>query len=47
MHPNLSKVYGCVLAPTIVDVTDSTTVPAHLFNPNSYPVVVRQDYMVS
>ena len=30
----------------MVDVVISTMVPAHVFNQNSYPVVIRQDYML-
>ena len=41
IHPNLPEGYGCVLAPTIWDVASSTTLLVHLFNPPSYPVVVR------
>ena len=43
MHPNLPEGYGCILASTIVDVSSSTTVPIHIFNPQSYRVVVKQD----
>ena len=46
MYPNLPKGYGCVLAPTIVDAANSTTVSVYLSNPHSYLVVVRQDSMV-
>ena len=42
MHPNLPEGYDCVLAPMIVDVPTSMTVPVYLFNPHSYPIVVRE-----
>ena len=40
IHSNLQEGYGCVLAPMIVDVAYSTTVPVCLFNPHSYLVVL-------
>ena len=46
MHPNLPEGYGCILASTIVDASSSTTVPICIFNPQSYPVVVKQDSVV-
>ena len=46
MHPNLPEGYGCILASTIVDASSSTTVPIRIFNPQSYPVVVKQDSVV-
>ena len=46
MHPDLPEGYGCILAPMIVDVANSTAVSVYLFNPHSYLVVVRQDFMM-
>ena len=46
MHPNLSEGYGCILASTIVDASSSATVPIRIFNPQSYLVVVKQDFVV-
>ena len=43
MHTNLPEGYGCVLAPSMVDAAIGTMVPVHVFNPNSYLVVIRQD----
>ena len=40
MHPNLPEGYVCVLAPTIGDAANRTTVPVYLFNPHSYPVLL-------
>ena len=41
MPPNLPEGYGCLLAPTVVDVANSTTIPVHIFNPHSNPIVIR------
>ena len=46
MHPNLPEGYGCLLAPAVVDVANSTTIPVCIFNPHSNPVVIRQDSVV-
>ena len=46
MHPNLPEGYGCLLAPTVVDVANTTTIPVHIFNPHSNPIVIRQDSVV-
>ena len=46
MHPNLPEGYGCLLAPTAVDTANTATIPVHIFNPHSNPVVVRQDSVV-
>ena len=46
MHPNLPEGYGCILASTIIDASSSTTVPISIYNPQSYPVVVKQDSVV-
>ena len=46
MHPDLPEGYGCMLASAIVDAVNSTTVPVHIFNPYSYPIIVRQDSVV-
>ena len=46
MHPNLPEGYGCLLAPTVVDVANSTTIPVCIFNPHSNPIVIRQDSVV-
>ena len=46
MYPNLPYEYGCVLAPMIVNVANSTTMSVHLSNLHSYPVVVRKDSIV-
>ena len=46
MHPNLPEGYGCLLAPTVVDAANSTTIPVHIFNPHSNPIVIRQDSVV-
>ena len=47
MHPNLPEGYGCILAPMIVDASSNTTVTVCILNPHSYPIVVRQDSVVS
>ena len=46
MHPSLPGGYGCLLAPTVVDVANTTTIPVHIFNPHSNPIVIRQDSVV-
>ena len=46
MHPSLPEGYGCLLAPTVVDATNTTTIPACIFNPQSNPIVIRQDSVV-
>ena len=46
MHTNLPEGYGCLLAPRVVNVVNSTTVPVHIFNPHSKPIVIRQDSVV-
>ena len=46
MHSNIPQGYGCILAATIVDVANNTNMQVCLFNPHSYPVVVRQDSIV-
>ena len=46
MHPNLPEGYGCLLAPTVVDAANTTTIPVHIFNPHSNPVAIRQDSVV-
>ena len=46
MHPYLPEGYGCMLASTIIDVANSTTVPVCIFNPHSYPIIVRKDSVV-
>ena len=46
MHPNLPKGYGCLLAPTVVDAANSTTIPVCIFNPHSNPIIIRQDSVV-
>ena len=46
MDPNLPEGHGCMLDSMIVDVANSTPVPVHIFNPCSYPVIVRQDSVV-
>ena len=43
MHPSLPVGYGCLLAPTVVDATNTTTIPVHIFNPHSSPIVIKQD----
>ena len=43
MYPNLPEGYGCLLAPTVVDVPNSTTIPVCIFNSHSNPIVIRQD----
>ena len=40
MHPDLSEGYGCVLAPSMVDVASGTMVPVHVFYRQSYLVVI-------
>ena len=34
------------LAPTVVNAANTTTVPVHIFNPNSKPIVIRQDSVI-
>ena len=46
MHPNLPEGYGHLLAPTVVDVANSTTIPVCIFKPHSNPIVIRQDSVV-
>ena len=46
MHPNLPEGYGCLLAPTVVDVANTTKIPVCIFNPHSNPIVIRQDSVV-
>ena len=46
MHPYLPEGYGCLLAPTVVDAANTTTIPVHIFNPHSNPIVIRQDSVV-
>ena len=46
MHPSLPEGYGCLLAPTVVDVANITTIPVHIFNPQINPIVIRQDSVV-
>ena len=46
MHPNPPEVYGCVLAPSMVDGAICTMMPVPLFNPHNYLVVIRQDSVV-
>ena len=46
MHPSLPEGYGCLLAPTVVEVANTTTIPVHIFNPQSNPIVIRQDSVV-
>ena len=46
MHPNLPEGYSYVLAPSMVDAAIDTLVTVHMFNPHSYPVVIRQDSVV-
>ena len=46
MHPSLPEGYGCLLAPTVVDVANTTTIPVHIFNPHSNPIIIRQDSVV-
>ena len=43
IHPNHPEGYGCLLAPTVVNVTNTTTVPVHIFNPHYKPIAIRQD----
>ena len=33
MHPSLPEGYGCLLAPTVVDMANTTTIPVCIFNP--------------
>ena len=46
MHPSLPEGYGCLLAPTVVDVANTMTIPVCIFNPQSNPIVIRQDSVV-
>ena len=46
MHPSLPGGYGCLLAPTVVDAANTTTIPVCIFNPHSNPIVIRQDSVV-
>ena len=46
MHPNLPQGYGCLLAPMVVNAANITTVPVHIFNPQSKPIAIRQDSVV-
>ena len=46
MHPNLPESYGCVWTAMIVDASNNTIPPVHLFNYHSYLVAVRQDSVV-
>ena len=46
MHPNLPEGHGCLLAPTVVDVANSTAIPVHISNPHGNPIVIRQDSVV-
>ena len=46
MHPNLPEGYGCLLALTVVNAVNTTTVPVCIFNPHSKPTVIRQDSVV-
>ena len=46
MHPNLPEGYGCLLAPTVVNAANTATIPVHIFNPHSNPIVIRQGSVV-
>ena len=46
MHPNLPEGYGYLLAPTVVNAVNTMTIPVHIFNPHSKPIVIRQDSVV-
>ena len=46
MHSNLPEGYGCLLAPMVVNAVNTTTVPMHIFNLHSKPIVIRQDSVV-
>ena len=46
MYPSLPEGHGCVLAPLMVDVAINIMVPLCMFNPHSYPVVIRQDHVL-
>ena len=46
IHPNLAEGYGCLPAPMVVNAANTTTIPVHIFNPYSKPIVIRQDSVV-
>ena len=46
MNPSLPGGYGCLLAPTVVDVAYTTTIPVCIFNTHSSPIVIKQDSVV-
>ena len=46
MNPSLPEGYGCLLAPTLVNAANTTTVPVCIINPHSKPVAIKQDSMV-
>ena len=46
MHPTLPEGNSCLLAPTVVNAANTTTVHVHIFIPHSKPIVIRQDSLV-
>ena len=46
MHLNLPEGYGYLLAQMVVNAANTTSVPVHMFNPHSKPIVTRQDSVV-
>ena len=46
MHPNVPEGYGYLLAPTVVNAANTTTVPVCIFNPHNKSAVIRQDSVV-
>ena len=46
VHPNLPKGYGCLLDPTVVNATNTTTVSVCICNAQSKPIVINQNSVV-